>query len=315
MADHRTPARPRTGWSRLAAASAALNAWGIRAERAARRTNGSTIRRRRAAELAGAPGCWAPRCAVHWHEGGAGQPLLLLNGFAASGLVWPGSWVRDLKQRFRVIRIDNRGTGWSRNAPAPFTIADLADDAAAVLDAIGVEKAVILGFSMGGVIAQELAVRHPDRIARLILVSTIPPAPAHVPTDLRVLMPPPARIPVGSRSQSELLARFYLGTSARAFHPEPEVVDELAAQLHARQTPVISALQQWRASIAWRGPGRLAAITAPTTIVTGAADPIVRARNGDTLARLIPGARCVEFTDVGHLVPWEAPETLSRLLE
>ena len=99
--------------------------------------------------------------AVHWHESGRGPVLVLLNGWSVSGLVWPRAWIDRLAQRYRVVRIDNRGTGWSRRAPAPFTIADLADDVVTVLDAVGAERATIVGLSMGGMIAQELALRAP----------------------------------------------------------------------------------------------------------------------------------------------------------
>ena len=69
------------------------------------------------------------RPVVHWHRSGDGPPLLLLNGWTASGLAWPEAWLHRLEESYDVIRIDNRGTGWSRSAPSPFTIADLADDA------------------------------------------------------------------------------------------------------------------------------------------------------------------------------------------
>jgi 3-oxoadipate enol-lactonase len=101
--------------------------------------------------------------AVHWRTSGRGPALVLLNGWSASGLAWPRSWIRRLGASFRVIRVDNRGSGWSRHAPTPFTMADLADDVADVLDAEGVERATVLGLSMGGMIAQELALRAPDR--------------------------------------------------------------------------------------------------------------------------------------------------------
>ncbi|MCZ7528468.1 MAG: alpha/beta hydrolase [Acidimicrobiia bacterium] len=120
---------------------------------------------------------------VHWHEGGAGPVLLLLNGWAASGLLWPSDWLRRLERRFHVVRVDNRGTGWSRGADAPFTIADMAEDAADVLRALGADRATVLGLSMGGMIAQELGLRHPGRVDRLVVVASRPPAPEHVDAD------------------------------------------------------------------------------------------------------------------------------------
>jgi pimeloyl-ACP methyl ester carboxylesterase len=120
------------------------------------------------------------RPVVHWHDGGRGPALLLLNGWSASGLVWPESWLARLEERYRVIRIDNRGTGWSRSAPYPFTIADMADDARDVLRACRIDRAAVLGQSMGGMIAQELAIRHGGFVGKLVLAATRPPAPAYV---------------------------------------------------------------------------------------------------------------------------------------
>ncbi len=117
---------------------------------------------------------------VFWHEAGSGPVLLLLNGWTASGLTWPGAWLETLQRQFRVVRIDNRGTGFSRTAPAPFTMSELADDAADVLAATGARSATVLGSSMGGMIAQELAIRRRDAVERLILVASRPPAPAHL---------------------------------------------------------------------------------------------------------------------------------------
>ena len=117
---------------------------------------------------------------VYWAARGRGPALVLINGWSASCKTWPSAWVRELAQTHRVICPDNRGSGWSRFADTPFTLADLADDVAAVLDAEEVRTATVLGISMGGMIAQELALRHPERVERLILVGTRAPAPEFV---------------------------------------------------------------------------------------------------------------------------------------
>src|ERR1700756_4005053 len=136
------------------------------------------------------------RPVVHWHRSGDGPPLLLLNGWTASGLAWPEAWLHRLEESYDVIRIDNRGTGWSRSAPSPFTIADLAEDSRGVLKACGVDRATVLGVSMGGMIARELAIRHSEIVARLVLVATMPPTPAQTPASrvaLRLALSRPPR--------------------------------------------------------------------------------------------------------------------------
>ena len=120
---------------------------------------------------------------VFWHGpdrvGVHERPLVVLvNGWTASGLLWPAGFVEQLEGSFDVVRVDNRGSGYSRTAPAPFTMAQLADDLRDVLRAIGARSATIVGLSMGGMIAQELAIRHPELVDRLVLCGTRPPPPA-----------------------------------------------------------------------------------------------------------------------------------------
>lgn len=263
----------------------------------------------------------SPGPAVHWHESGGGQALLLLNGFTASGLAWPTPWLRRLEKRYRVIRVDNRGTGWSREAPTPFTIGDMADDARDVLDALGIDRAIVLGMSMGGMIAQELAMRHPSRVDRLVLTATIPPIPAAVPSALgfslgATLLSPGARDSVEpSNDQLSGAARVWLRFAADGFVPAVEVAAEMGRQALARITPVRSVLAQARAIYAWSGPGRLSRISAPTTVLHGEADKVVPLENARRLAASIEGARLVCLPGVGHLVPWEAEDAVVSALD
>jgi pimeloyl-ACP methyl ester carboxylesterase len=224
--------------------------------------------------------------------------------------------VQQLERHHRVLRVDNRGTGWSHRTPAPFTIADCADDVAAILDQCGLPSATVLGMSMGGMIAQEFGIRHPDRVARLILVSTIPPAPAHVPTLISA-----AAISAtlsGTRSDdrfhAEGLARLYLNTSSPKFTASNELIAELADQLRARPTPMTKVIQQARAIAAWRDSERLLTLRVPTAIVVGQDDPVVKPINSHALAALVPEGRLHVLAGVGHMVPWEAPNRLTALI-
>lgn len=252
---------------------------------------------------------------VQWHARGNGEPLLLLNGWTASGLLWPAAWLRGLERRFRVIRIDNRGTGWSRGASAPFTIADMADDAAAVLRACGTGTAAVLGLSMGGMIAQELAVRHPGLVSRLILVGTRPPTPAQIPSD-------PAKVAIATRPPrpDETLGAYFRSTWSAFAAPgfaeaHPEVMDELVSHILRRPTPRAGVRNQLRAIGAWHAPERLTRLAVPTVVVHGERDPLMPVGNGMRLARLIPDAGYRELPGVGHLVPYEAGDELTRILE
>ncbi|RNL62847.1 alpha/beta hydrolase [Nocardioides marmoriginsengisoli] len=252
---------------------------------------------------------------VHWREGGHGEPLLLLNGWTASGLAWPADWIRGLEKSFRVIRIDNRGAGWSRLAPAPFTMAQLADDAHGVLQECGVKRATVMGLSMGGMIAQELALRHPDAVGRLFLVGTRPPTPAHISSDLPVLLKA-LRPPERGQPLDEYFTRMWAGFAAPGFAAaNPEVMSELVKSILDRTTPRAGVLAQSRAIFAWHNAGRLATIQHPTVVVHGSRDPLIPVGNGMRLSRLIKNASYVEVPGAGHLLPYEAPDLVADLLQ
>jgi pimeloyl-ACP methyl ester carboxylesterase len=238
---------------------------------------------------------------------------VLLNGWTASGLAWPRILVRELERRFRLVRIDNRGSGFSRFAETPFTVGDLADDVAAVLDAEALESSLIVGVSMGGMIAQEFAIRYPRRVDGLLLVSTRPPAPAYggprAGEGLWEMLRPARR----GETLDAYLTRLWAGAAAEGFSErEPESIAELVEQIVARPTSRDNLLHQLRAVSGWGHAERLGLIDVPTIVLHGAQDRLMRVENGRRLAQLIPGARYVELDGVGHLPPLEAP---GRLLE
>jgi pimeloyl-ACP methyl ester carboxylesterase len=251
---------------------------------------------------------------IHWHEGGHGAPVLLLNGWTASGLVWPAALVERLERRFRVIRPDNRGSGWSRSAPAPFTLEDLANDARRILYLLGAERVRVLGFSMGGMIAQVLAEKDPELVERLILVSTSPPSPAHISASDATTWQM-FRRRGGNQPLSDYLRELWTLAGGRELSAErPEIIEELVGQLLDRPTPRGGAMAQARAAGTWHGTGQLARITAPTVVVHGRKDVLRPVGNGMRLTRLISGAHYVEQPGAGHLVPYEDPNLLCDLL-
>ena len=253
---------------------------------------------------------------VHWHDGGVGpSTIVMINGWTASGLMWPESLVQRLERDARVIRIDNRGTGWSRSAPEGYGIGDLANDVADVLKATHVKKATIVGLSMGGMIAQEFAARRPELVESVFLLGTRPPTPAHLPgnpAELHAAMRP--RLP------QESWATYIRSIWARQLGPghsesgRGQILDEIVSQSLRRTTPRAGVLGQARAVSGWSGPRLLSRIAAPTTVVHGACDPMIPVGNGHRLARGIHGAEYIEMPDLGHLVPYEAPNELANLL-
>lgn len=243
----------------------------------------------------------------HVHAGGHGPPIVFVNGWSASGLVWPQAVIEDLERDHTVLRIDNRGTGWSRRMATPFTIRDMADDVVATLDERGHRRAVVVGLSMGGMISQEVALRHPDRVAHLVLLGTRPPNPAYIPpaadVTARMMSPPPA-----AQSLDEFFLQRWAGVTGPGFPTlHPEAVREMVRAIVARPTERAAVLDQARAIAAWHGAHRLRHLDVPTSILHGDDDPLIPVVNAMRLARLIPEARYHELPGVGHLVPYEAP--------
>lgn len=253
--------------------------------------------------------------AVHWVARGHGDAVLVVNGWSASGLAWPKAWLADLERRYRVIRFDNRGSGWSRTAPQPFTMGDLADDARDVLVAAGVGHARVLGLSMGGMIAQELAMRHPGHVSRLVLAGTRPPAPAASLSN-PILLADALRPPAKGQALAEYFLRMWSGFAAPGFaERNPELMAELVEQIVRRPTPRSGVLAQVRAMSSWHGARRLRGLDVSTTVIHGTEDPLIPVANGRAIAELIPGARFEELTGVGHLLPHEAPDSLTKALD
>jgi 3-oxoadipate enol-lactonase len=241
---------------------------------------------------------------IHYQDTGEGPPVLVLNGWSASGLIWPAEWVDDLAADHRLLRVCNRGTGWSDHVDQPFTVSDMVGDAIAVLDAEGIERAHVFGLSMGGMITQQLALEHPDRVERIVLAATAPPPPDMVVADPAVfakLFSPPA-----GATPREMVGAVWTNIVGPGFETRgADVLDRLVDQAIGRPTPLDVIMLQMQA-ITTR-TGSPADIATPALIVHGDDDPLLPVANGRRLAELIPDSRYVELPGVGHLVPWEEP--------
>jgi 3-oxoadipate enol-lactonase len=252
---------------------------------------------------------------VFWRSRGSGDAtLVLINGYSASALAWPRPWIRALAENARVISLDNRGSGWSRDVAVPFTIAEMAADVVDVLDDAEVEQAVVMGFSMGGMVAQELALDSPERVAALTLVGTRPPIPKFTQPPLSSLFALTRPVLPGE-GLHKYLTRLWGSAAAPGFAAaNPEAIAELVEQTVARPTPRRMLLEQLRAMSGWGHADRLRELRLPTVVVHGTEDRFSPSANGQTLAELIPGARLEVLPGVGHLVPLEAPECLLATL-
>ncbi len=245
---------------------------------------------------------------IDWDEAGAGEPVLLIHGLGYGRWGWE-PLLPLLAQRYRTISFDNRGIGGSSAPPGPYSAAGMAGDALAVLDAAGVERAHVIGTSLGGMIAQELALEAPDRVDRLVLICTTPGATGGYP------MPAVTVRLLAEAAASPLavaLRRFVenaLGTA-----PDPDLVERLLAHRIATRQNRAAWAAQAAAGTTYDGAGRARLITAPTLIVSGTADVVVDHRNSVVLADLIPDSVLKLVPDSGHLVFWENPRAVADMI-
>jgi 3-oxoadipate enol-lactonase len=229
--------------------------------------------------------------------------LALVQGLGFDRTGWEPV-VDGLAGRFGLVMMDNRGSGGSDPPVNGLNVADMAGDVVAVLDDAGVDRTHLVGVSLGGMIAQEVAIRHPDRVAGLVLAATTPgwPFAFPMPPGTVALLAGTARLPAGAA-----LRRYVENAlGAATVRDHPEVVDRVMEL--QRDHPAVAGYHAQFAAGARFGSLRQSAITAPTLVLHGTADRVVDPRNARLLADRIPGARLEQFPGLGHLFFWEDPD-------
>jgi len=252
---------------------------------------------------------------IYYETHGAGQPLVLISGIGYPLWQWH-KMVPYLAEHFQVITFDNRGAGQSDKPTGPYTAQMLAADTAGLLDALGIEKAVIMGHSMGGFIAQAMALDFPEKISKLILCSTNFGGPNHIPITSEAMT-------VLSDVTSDPLTRFTNGlkvsTAPGWADANPDFVEEwvewrvanpLDVAAYQAQLAIGLALTSIEAAFEIKLPN----ISVPTMIVFGAHDKVVPPENAELLAKQIRGSRVAIIPDAGHFFPIEVPEAASQIV-
>jgi pimeloyl-ACP methyl ester carboxylesterase len=231
---------------------------------------------------------------IYWDEQGHGAPLLLIMGLGYAAAMWYRTRP-VLAPHFRTIAFDNRGVGLSDVPPGPYSIATMASDAAAVLDAAGVARAHIFGVSMGGMIAQEFALQYPARTHSLILGCTAPGGLLAVRAESRVADILVARGMTLEQAREAILPYIYDAATPR------EKIDE-DTSVRQRWLPSLEGyMAQLLGILAWESYSRIAQITAPTLVIHGKSDALVPPGNGELIAARIPGAKLVLLEHASHL--------------
>jgi 3-oxoadipate enol-lactonase len=249
---------------------------------------------------------------LSYERAGAGPPLLLIMGMSGTALSWGEPFLEELRRDFDVIAYDHRGVGASSRLEGPLTIRQMAADAAGLLDALALDCAHVLGISMGGMIAQELALARPALIRTLALGCTYCGGPGSVHIDPRVLLPLMEARQAGDRELA--LRRSWEINVSPAFAADEDAWARFVAIAMRRSVAVEVIDEQAQAIIAHDTSGRLGGIDLPTLVIHGTVDRLLPVANGEMIAELIPGARLELFEGVGHLFFWERPERAAELL-
>jgi 3-oxoadipate enol-lactonase len=242
---------------------------------------------------------------IYWEEQGQGAPILLIMGLGCTSDLWYRTRP-VLANRYRTIVFDNRGVGRSGVPPGPYSIAQMASDAAAVLDAAGVESAHIFGLSMGGMIAQEFALQYPKRVRSLILGCTAPGGAETMraePEVLQILMLRDVDPEVAAKAISPFI-----------YHPAtPAERIEEDMDLRRKWFPTAEGyFAQFHAITAWEAFSRLPQISAPTLVIHGDSDQLVPPANGKLIAARIPGAKLVMIPRTSHIMTTDQQEPVHR---
>jgi pimeloyl-ACP methyl ester carboxylesterase len=249
---------------------------------------------------------------LFYERRGAGEPLLLIQGMSGTHLAWGEAFLDALGDDLDVVIYNHRGVGESGPQEGPVTTTGMADDAAAMLDALGWETANVLGISMGGMVAQELALRHPDRIRRLVLGCTYPGGADAALADPALIQELAGALLSGDRELA-LRTGFAANLSA-AFAGDEANWEPFHTMATTLPVPVDVIMAQMQAVVAHDTSARLSSIDMPTLVIHGTEDRMLPVVNGELIARLIPNARLELLDGIGHMFWWEQPERSGALV-
>jgi 3-oxoadipate enol-lactonase len=236
--------------------------------------------------------------------GGSGPPVLLIMGLGMNATGWWRTIPVLVEAGFRVLAFDNRGVGRSDRVPGPYTAAEMADDAVSVLDEAGVKAAHVYGISLGGMIAQELALRHPDRVRALVLGATTAGGADLVPADEAVNAF--VRLRAQMTAEHAVWASVPINYAARTRREGGQRIAEDVAQ--RLRYPVEAEYYSAQLAAAHAHDAHVEDIRAPTLVVHGEEDVLIRPPNGERLAERIPGAELSLWPGAAHLYFTDEPE-------
>jgi len=252
---------------------------------------------------------------INYEVYGEGFPCVMIMGTALCLKVWDAPLIDELSKKFKTVLFDNRGSGQTDIPDGEYTIKMMADDTAGLMDALSIEKAHVIGVSMGGMIAQELVLNYPEKVEKLVLWGancggrrTIPPTLAAFKFYLGAIE--------GLTPERMAKATIPLLLTPDFMKNNPDYVEDKIQRILKGTIPFSSYARQLKAMISLNTYRRLKNINTPTLILQGKKDIVVPPENGEILAEQIPGAKLVIFEKSGHAIYPHEPELfLNTLLE
>lgn len=248
---------------------------------------------------------------LHFERAGDGEPMLLIQGMSATHMTWGRPFLAPLEQSFDCVVFDQRGMGLSGPARFPFGIVDLAGDALALLDALEIERAHVVGVSMGGMIAQELALAHPERLRSLTIGASYcggPEGSLMSIEDLALL----AEAMASGERRRVFRAMWEINLSPD-FRSDESRFEEFCAMASALPAPKLVVRQQMQACATHDAADRLGGIDVPTQVIHGTVDRMLAVGNGIEIAALL-SVEPQLLERVGHMFWWEQPERSAALV-
>lgn len=237
---------------------------------------------------------------------GSGPPLVLIMGYRLSSLAWPLDFIEGLAQRFTVVVFDNRGTGASDKPTTGYEIANMARDVRGLLDHLKIDRANVLGYSMGGAIAQEFVRQFPERVLAMVLCATMCGGARAIyaaPSVIRVMRE------LDGLKPEEIARQIWRVTYSPGYlENHRELAENQMRREIAAPTPLHAADLQFQAFAEFDCSKALPDIRAPTLVLTGDLDQLISPQNSKFIAGLIPGARLIVIPGSGHRLMWEATE-------
>ena len=263
---------------------------------------------------------------IAYKMSGKGDPILLISGASSDMNAWEPSTLREISSNHTVIVFDNRGVGNTTTGTKPFSIQQLANDTAGLLDALKIQKVDVLGYSLGSFVAQQLSVTHPEKVNRLILVAascggkeSVPPSPQVVEFFSEMVNKSINNIPITPQDVKMILS-IPMGSAWMKLHPDflesvPEAKDLFSGIPPNTIMQQTAASNQWQATN-WTGVcGELTKSSIPTLVITGTDDNNVRTPNSLIIASKIPGAWLIQIKDAGHALFVQYPDKVNKVLQ